>query len=90
MTTVTFDTHAMIESFIKTGIPKEQAEAIVQGIQQSVDIDLSDVATKHDLLLLGNATKNDLLALENKLLYWMIGNSLAIIAVLTSIKIFGG
>lgn len=79
MTTVTFDTHAMIESFIKTGIPKEQAEAIVQGIQQSVDIDLS-----------GLATKNDLLALENKLLYWMIGNSLAIIAVLTSIKIFGG
>jgi hypothetical protein len=90
MSTIAFDTHALIESLIKDGIEKKQAESIVKAIQVSREFDMSNLATKADIIELKAATKNDLLALENKLIYWIIGNSLAIIAILSGLKIFGG
>jgi hypothetical protein len=49
MATITFDTHAIIESLIKKGIKKPQAEAIVKGIQISREFDMNNLATKGDI-----------------------------------------
>jgi hypothetical protein len=46
MTTLTFDTHALIESLI---IAKKQAESIVRAIQSGREMDLSNLATKTDM-----------------------------------------
>jgi hypothetical protein len=86
MTTVTFDTHAMIESLIKEGVKKEQAEAIINVVREGMQLDISHLITKD---YFDTNMDNRLLALENKLIYWIIGNSLAIIAILSGLKIFG-
>ncbi len=61
---ITFDTHATVKKLMESGIPEEQAEAIV-----SVQVDLvnSNLATKHDISLvqkdieeLRAATKHDI------------------------------
>lgn len=90
MASITFDTHAMIESLIKEGLKKEQAEAIINVVQVGMQLDTSHLATKNDLVVFEGVVKNDLLALENKLIYWILGNSLAIIAIISGLKIFGG
>jgi peptidoglycan hydrolase CwlO-like protein len=45
-----FDTHSAVKRFILSGLKEEQAEAIVQTIYESRDYDLSNLATKTDLI----------------------------------------
>ncbi|MDF3048235.1 MAG: putative phage protein [Candidatus Midichloriaceae bacterium] len=45
-----FDTHSAVKRFILSGLKEEQAEAIVQAISESRDYDLSNLATKTDLI----------------------------------------
>jgi len=45
-----FDTHSAVKRFILSGLKEEQAEAIVQTIYESRDYDLSNLATKADLI----------------------------------------
>ena len=45
MTTVTFDTQALVHELKSSGLPQEQAEAVVRTIVKSH----SELATKHDL-----------------------------------------
>ena len=46
------DTHKFVKSFTLTGMAENQAEAIVSAIVQSRDHDLSNLATKEQVLLL--------------------------------------
>jgi hypothetical protein len=45
-----FDTHSAVKRFILSGLKEEQAEAIVQTISESREYDLSNLATKTDLI----------------------------------------
>jgi chromosome segregation ATPase len=45
-----FDTHSAVKRFILSGLKEKQAEAIVQTIYESRDYDLSNLATKADLI----------------------------------------
>lgn len=74
MTTVTFDTHLIIESLIKEGMKKEQAEAIVKGIQQGMQLDIGHLVTKEhfDTKLTQMATKEDVANVKYDLLKWIL------------------
>lgn len=50
MTTVTFDTDRLVEDLKSSGIPHEQARAIVRGIVEAQ----TELATKRDLVDLEN------------------------------------
>lgn len=78
MATIPFDTHLAVKRLVKLGYKEPHAEEFVKIFQEGNGTDISNLATK-----------NDLLALENKLIYWIIGNSLAIIAILSGLKVFG-
>ncbi len=79
MTTITFDTLALVDKLKTAGIPQAQAEAVVRVIAEAQD----GLVTKHDL----NEAKNELKTEMNvrferidgelKLNRWMLGVLLA-------------
>lgn len=83
MATITFDTHAIIESLIKKGIKKPQAEAIVKGIQISREFDMNNLATKDDIAAVkGDIAdvkgeiadiRTDMARMEKRLILWQLG-----------------
>ena len=63
MTTVAFDTLASAKRLEEKGLPRQHAEALAQELAQSRQVDLSNLATKQDLL----ALKRDLEILRRDL-----------------------
>jgi hypothetical protein len=74
MTTVTFDTHAFIKKLTEAGFTDEQAEVLIDTVRAAQGVDLSN-----------HATKTDLLELENRLVKWDIGIDLEQIAVISAL-----
>ncbi len=52
MTAVAFDTLKTARTLEQHGFSREQSEALAEQLAESRTIDLSDLATKHDLALL--------------------------------------
>lgn len=94
MTTITFDTHKAVERLIKKGVKKEQAEEIVQTVQESRGFDLNNLATKEQMNLIEKdidnitrhfATKSEMYQMEKRILI-AIGTS--VVATCTIILAF--
>ncbi len=60
MTTVAFDTLASAKRPEEKGLPRQHAEALAQELAQSRQIDLSNLATKQDVLAVKQELKQDL------------------------------
>lgn len=79
MTTITFDTLELVDKLKSSGIPQEQAEAVVRVIAQAQD----GLATKHDLTEVKNEIKAEMnvrferIDGELKINRWMLGVLLA-------------
>jgi hypothetical protein len=56
MVVTTLDTHAMVKQLLAVGFTDQQAEALTDALRSAQNIDLSDLATRHDL----EVTKRDL------------------------------
>lgn len=68
MATVTFDTLELVEKLKKSGVPQEQAEAVVRTIAEAQD----HLVTKTDIQIELAPLKTDLAVLK-----WMLGFVLA-------------
>ena len=71
MSTITFDTQELVSELRSSGIPQEQAEAVVRVIVKSHE----DLSTKSDIerLDIKLSSKIDLLRAENTHTRWMLG-----------------
>lgn len=49
MCVVAFDTHKFVKRLRDAGFTETQAEAVTQAVQEGASIDLTSLATKHDL-----------------------------------------
>jgi len=65
MATITIDTYKFIENLRSSGMPEVQAKAITKGIQE---IDLTNVATKEDILLL----RKDIESVKVEIIKWLV------------------
>ena len=68
MNAITIDTHAVVKELMRRGFNEEQAEGVVDAIES---IDLSDLATKRDIL-----------ELKSDILKWMFGQTALIVALI--------
>ena len=64
MSAVAFDTYKMVKRLRDAGFTDNQAEAVTAAVQESGSVDLSQLATKADLVELRAATKADLTELR--------------------------
>jgi hypothetical protein len=73
MTVVAMDTYEVVKELMAAGFTDEQAQAVTRVVRRAQDVDVSNLATKTDLL----ATKTDLelrlAELKAELLKWLIG-----------------
>lgn len=71
MTTITFDTDELVESLKQSGIPNDQARAIVRGIVEAQ----TSLVTKNDIEIALAPIKTDLAVLkaDSVTLKWMMG-----------------
>lgn len=69
MTITALDTHQTVKDLTAAGFTDAQAEALTQALRQVQNIDVSDLATKADLVALRAemATKADLADLRNEM-----------------------
>jgi len=83
MTTITFDTHKIIQTLKASGIEERQAEAITNAVRDAQSS--TDTATKGDIELLRKdmeILRHDIDS-EMKLMKWMTGTTMALcIAIL--------
>ncbi len=68
MTTMTLDTHAIIKRLTAAKMPEEQAELIIDAINQSREDDVGKLATKSDLREVELRLNGEI-----TLLKWMMG-----------------
>jgi hypothetical protein len=94
-----FDTHSAVKRFILSGLKEEQAEAIVQTIYESRDYDLSNLATKTDLIITEKKLDDRISKLaidianvrgeieksKNETLKWFIGIAITLVGTMTGI-----
>lgn len=85
MTALTFDTHFFIKKLINDGIPEKQAEAIVEFVRETREVDFNVVATKSDIKEL----RSEIRELELRLTVKLGGMIMALGAILIAIKYFG-
>ena len=64
MSTVTFDTHALVKDLTRAGMPEEQAEVLARSQAALID---DNLATKQDLKEMELAARQDLKELELRL-----------------------
>lgn len=77
MAAISFDTHEFIKKLKQAGFTDEQAKVLTETVRPAQGVDLSNQATKMDLL-----------ALENKLVKWGVGvaiGQVVVIAVLVKL-----
>jgi len=67
MTAITFDTHFYIKRLKDAGVAEPQAEAVIDAIRASREIDLGAAATKGDLKELELRLENKIKDLQIKL-----------------------
>ncbi len=67
----TFDTHKFVTKLEEAGLPKKQAEAITEALQETQrDINF---ATKQDVELAKLELKKDLSEVKSELVRWVVG-----------------
>jgi len=59
--------HAVVKELVAAGFTDEQAEAVTRAVRQAQDIDLSNLATKTDLIALRSELKSDLAIMRSDL-----------------------
>lgn len=74
MASITFDTHEFVKKLKGAGFSDGQAEALADAVRAAQGVDLSQ-----------QATKTDLLELENRLINWGIGLALGQVAVIAAL-----
>jgi hypothetical protein len=86
MTVITFDTHNAIKRLIQVGYKEVQAEAFIKIMQESRELDFSNLVTKSDLKAEISevraeisAVRAEIAALKFELLKWLIPFLLGII-----------
>jgi len=68
MSSVAFDTHQAVKNIREAGANEHLAEAIVRELTRTADLpDISNLATKGDLIALGSELKGDIAALKSEL-----------------------
>jgi hypothetical protein len=80
MTTITFDTLKYSKRLKEAGVPDKQAEAEAEALAEILEVNLKDLATKGDILVL----KGDLKVLEDRL-----GDKIALLEQRMTIKLGG-
>ena len=85
-----FDTHKYIKLFKSKGIKEQQAEVFIQAISDSLDMNISNLATKEQIADLSKRIDQ----LEKRIEWleqgqrWMIGIMLSILALVVKIAFF--
>lgn len=69
MATLVIDTHEFVNGLTKAGVPEKQARAIVEGLQK---IDLTQVATKEDVLLLKKDLQIEIQQVKIDMIKWFV------------------
>ena len=80
MTTITFDTLKYSKRLKEAGVPAKQAAAEAEALAEILEVNLKDLATKGDILVL----KGDLKVLEDRL-----GDKIALLEQRMTIKLGG-
>jgi hypothetical protein len=98
MTITSIDTHQTVKDLTAAGFTDTQAEALTQALRQVQQIDLSDLATKADVVDLRRemATKIDLenvrremAEIKAELIKWVVGIGFAqVAAILAVLRLF--
>jgi hypothetical protein len=79
----TLDTHELVKDLKAAGFNEDQAEAVTRAVTKARDIDLSNLATKGDLV--NFTTKADLAELKADLVKWVVGIGFAQIATILAV-----
>jgi hypothetical protein len=96
MAITALDTHQTVKDLTAAGFTDAQAEALTQALRHVQQIDLSDLATKADLVAMRSETKADLAILRAELetkmaehkaevIRWIFGISIAQAATIVAV-----
>lgn len=88
MTTITFDTLKLANRLKAGGFSAEQADTTASALAESLG-EVSDLATRGDLLTVKADLKADLAETKAEILKWVLGALAAQTAFLSAIKFFG-
>ncbi len=77
----TLDTHELVKDLKASGFTDEQAEAVTRAVRLAQDLDVSNLATKTDLVVL----RSELAQVELRLIKWVIGVGVAAVLALTGV-----
>lgn len=77
----TLDTHELVKDLKASGFTDEQAEAVTRAVRLAQDLDVSNLATKTDLVVL----RSELAKVELRLIKWVIGVGVAAVLALTGV-----
>ena len=84
MSTITFDTHKVINDLEKAGMPKPQAEALIAALKEAQAGSIVDLVTKLDLQKELEPIRSDI-----RMLKWMVSvnlaGTLALIGLMTTL-----
>lgn len=85
MSTITFDTLKFVKKLESAGLPVPQAEAIAEAFKDASGE--AEMATKQDVKELDMALRSHIAEMKYDLIKWIVGLSLAQIAMLIGIFI---
>ena len=96
MTITSIDTHQTVKDLTAAGFTDAQAEALTQALRQAQNIDLSNLATTHDVNDLRSEMKTEfaqarreMAEIKAELIKWVVGIGFAQIAtILAILKLF--
>jgi hypothetical protein len=77
----TLDAHELVKDLKASGFTDEQAEAVTRAVRLAQDLDVSNLATKTDLVVL----RSELAQVELRLIKWVIGVGVAAVLALTGV-----
>ena len=81
----TLDTHETVKSLTAAGFTDAQAEALTAAVKRAVDIDLSNIATKTDIVEL----RREMSEMKAELVKWVVGVGLTqVTTILAVLKLF--
>jgi hypothetical protein len=83
MSTITFDTHKFVKQLESAGVPPAQAEVIIDVFRAAQES--AELATKNDLKQAVSELRRETQEVKFDLLKWIVGLSLAQMALLIGI-----
>jgi methylmalonyl-CoA mutase cobalamin-binding subunit len=79
MAITALDTHQTVKDLTAAGFTDAQAEALAYALRQAQQIDLSNLATKADLIMTTSELRREMAEMKSELIKWGVGMAIGIV-----------